>query len=195
MLTNPTFRSMPMKVDPVDTFLPFENRQLDDLINSGTFHHVPAIRIPPVSNDNRTDIIAVLSAANVLLRSYWMHMSDVLRTGLLKQTNAVLDLDDWEDDDCNASLDSYKTLLRSIVELQPNRRPALGLSDRGNFLAAWHREASKVVIEFLPNDRMKWMIAQAEGADTDRAAGQTNVAQIRMIMEVHAGRALVDGEE
>ena len=146
-----------------------------------------------VANDNASEVIATAQGAKALLSSYYMHMPDDIFFGLLKQTSALLDLANWDDEDALASLDSYRTMLRAIVQLRPLERPNLGLGDGGQLLAAWRDGSNQAVIEFLENDRMRWSISVLQNDASNVATGLTNVRSLRDIFKVHGVGNMIHG--
>ncbi len=146
-----------------------------------------------ISNDNGVEISAANFGTKAILRSYWMHLRPQLREGLLNQTNVVLHEDEWEEEEFFASLDSYQTMIRALVNLQPATRPYLAVSAKGNFIAAWKCTLGKVVFEMLPMDRLNWSVTTLSHGNRDRASGQTNIEQLRDIVVTHKGRSIIDG--
>ena len=152
--------------------------------------------LPIVGNDNGTEIRATAQALKAMLSSYSMHLSSDLREGLLRQTSAIADPTIWDEEDEIASVDSYRTMLRAVVAIQPRSRPNLALSDRGNFLGAWRsldHDSDFAVIEFFPMDRMRWSINAKSGEFVNRAVGMTSITEIEKIFDAHGATELIRG--
>jgi hypothetical protein len=84
----------------------------------------------------------------------------------------VTRLDCWRDP-------SRETFLKAILTIKAERRPGLGLSPTGNLIAAWTTARDRLTIEFLPNDRVRWVLARYRDTDEPaRFAGQTDVSEL-----------------
>ena len=101
-----------------------------------------------------------------------MHLDAKYRERLFSQIDALHDLDEWDPDDKPIQTASFKTFLKTIVHLQPERYPSLGLSYSGNILAAWVNGKDRLTIEFLPNDIVKWVFSKSIHEVVVRSATQ-----------------------
>lgn len=147
----------------------------------------------PLANDNGQEVRATLRAAKAMVSEFSMHLPVALRTGILAQSNMVMDPEDWEDDDPLPSLDSYRTMLRGLVAISPQARPNMAISHAGSFVAGWFREKSKVVLDFQPNDRCRWLVVYQDDDQVSRAGGDESVSRLAEVISVHQGRAIIDG--
>ena len=50
-------------------------------------------------------------------------------------------------------------LLKFIIRTRPNNAPYLGLSDEGNFLASWINKSNEIILEFKPQEEIKWLVS------------------------------------
>ncbi len=112
-----------------------------------------------------------------------MHLDDAWRNMLLSSLDRLLDSDDWDDGFDVPDLQSFSTLLRAIVYLHPTKRPGVGLSQRGTFLSAWRQESDRLVLEYLPEDEIRWVINRTIDGEKESGAG---TSQIHRIPEVIA---------
>lgn len=149
---------------------------------------------PVVANDDHQDLLATQSAIKGLLSKFSMHLSQQLREGLFAQTRRLISIEDWDEECELPSIDSYRTMLRCLVELQPKLRPSLALSDHGAFLGAWRSEEKSLVIEFRAQDRVHWIYCTATEGGSDRASGQTATKRMIELLTALDARNLVDGE-
>lgn len=149
---------------------------------------------PLLSNDNRTESAATLSAVLALLSEYSVHLDPKIRAGLLAQTRMIFDPNDWDDEETHPSIDSFRSMVKCIVELSPGIRPNLGVTDDGQMIAMWFNKSSKAVLEFFANDRMRWLVSYPDDGTVGRASGMESIAVVRAIVVAHQVRGLVDGE-
>jgi hypothetical protein len=125
-------------------------------------------------------VFNALAAAKVLTSQVAMHLERHFHERLFRQLDSLHDTDEWEDDDEPINPSSFQTFLKAILTIKPERRPGLGLSQTGNLIAAWTTARDRLTIEFLPKDRVSWVLARYRN-DTDepaRFAGQTSVSEL-----------------
>jgi hypothetical protein len=79
-------------------------------------------------------------------------------TGLSRQIDAMLDPDEWSEEDAPLSAASFDTLLIVLMQLRRYRRAGLGLTGNGNVVATWSRSATdRLIVECLPSGRVRWI--------------------------------------
>jgi hypothetical protein len=101
-----------------------------------------------------------------------MHLDPVWRQTLLSTLDRLLDSDDWDEEFVLPSEQSFSTFLRMVIYLHPTKRPGLGLSANGHFLAAWTRGEDRIVIESLANDEVRWVLSRTVQGERESAAGK-----------------------
>jgi hypothetical protein len=65
-----------------------------------------------------------------------------------------------------------------IIYLHPSKRPAIGLSPRGHFLAAWTRGEDRIVIECLAKDEVRWVLSRTVDGERESAAGKVLIHRV-----------------
>jgi hypothetical protein len=132
-------------------------------------------------------VFDALARAKVLTSHVAMHLEQQLRERLFKQLDSLHDMGEWEDGDEPVNQSSFQTFLKAILTIKPARRPGLGLSQTGNLIAAWTIARDRLTIEFLPHDRVSWVLARHDGdtGEPSRFAGQTNVSELVEGLEPH----------
>jgi hypothetical protein len=125
-------------------------------------------------------VFNALADAKILTSHVAMHLQREFRERLFRQLDSLHDTDEWEDDDEPINKSSFQTFLKAILTIKPDRGPGLGLSHTGNLIAAWTTGRDRLTIEFLPKDRVNWVLARySDNTDEPaRFAGQTNVAEL-----------------
>ncbi|TXK95389.1 hypothetical protein BMR02_12835 [Methylococcaceae bacterium HT1] len=111
-----------------------------------------------------------------------MHLSDNWRNGLFKQLDSLMDIDNWEDDDAPVTHKSFSTLLRMLTLLRPDCRPGLGSTSSGNIIAAWTKESSRLTIECLPNDKVRWVLSHFIDNIRESAAGEAHLTRLNIVL-------------
>jgi hypothetical protein len=120
-----------------------------------------------------------LARAKVLTASVAMHLDRARRDKLFRQLDSLHDLAEWEEGDEPLQQSSFGTFLKAMLAVNPQRQPGLGLSHAGHLIGAWTIERDRLTIEFLPNDRVRWVLARyKEDNEPRRFAGQTPVSEL-----------------
>ncbi|SHH25606.1 hypothetical protein SAMN05444169_6565 [Bradyrhizobium erythrophlei] len=110
--------------------------------------------------------------------SVGMYLDPDWRTRLFAKLDSLMDPEEWDDDFALPSEQSFSTFLRMIIYLHPTKRPGLGLSAKGHFLASWSRLDDRIVIESLANDDVRWVLSRAVGDMRESGAGKTKIYRI-----------------
>lgn len=114
----------------------------------------------------------------ILTAQVAMHLEREWRDKLFRQLDSLHDPAEWEPDDEPIQQASFATFLKAIVQIKPQRRPGLGLSHGGHLIAAWTTGLDRLTIEFLPNDRVRWVLARYRDGESEHFAGQTAVSRL-----------------
>lgn len=137
-----------------------------------------------------------LAAIKQVLMPVSMYLDQSWRKQLIKNLERFHDAEDWEDDQQFPSERSFATFLRTIIYLHPTKRPGIGLSAQGNFLASWRRGTDRIVIEFLPNDELKWVLSQTVEGERESGAGKNQIHRLPdLIAGYEPDRFFHDGEK
>jgi hypothetical protein len=119
-----------------------------------------------------------LASVKILTSQVAMHLDGEWRVKLFRQLDSLHDLAEWELDDQPLLQSSFSTFLKAMLNIDPERRPGLGLSHSGHLVAAWTTGADRLTIEFLPGDRVRWVLSRKYDGDTERFAGETGVGRL-----------------
>lgn len=113
-----------------------------------------------------------------LAASVGMHLDPDWRVRLFAKLDALMDPQEWDSEFAMPSEQSFSTFLRLIIYLHPTKRPGLGLSANGNFLASWSHGDDRIVIESLADDEVRWVISRSAGDLRESGAGKTKIYRI-----------------
>jgi hypothetical protein len=119
-----------------------------------------------------------LREVKILTSQVAMHMDKEWRDKLFYQLDALHDPAEWEGDDQPIRKSSFETFLKAMLSISPERRPGLGLSHAGHLIAAWTTDEDRLTIEFLPNDRVRWVLSRHSNGEIERYAGDTGVSSL-----------------
>ncbi len=124
-------------------------------------------------------VFDALAAAKTLTARVAMHLDRETRDKLFSQLDSLHETEQWEAGDEPVNPSSFETFLKAILTISPARRPGLGLSHTGDLVAAWTTGRDRLTIEFLPNDRVRWVLARyQDDGEPDRFAGQVEVSRL-----------------
>jgi hypothetical protein len=137
-------------------------------------------RLAPDEEPLETRLFDALAAVKILTAQVAMHLDGEWRRKLFGQLDSLHDPKEWECGDEPISQSSFATFLKAILSIRPERRPGLGLSHGGNLIAAWTTGRDRLTIDFLPNDRVRWVLARYRDTEEEpaRYGGQTHVAEL-----------------
>jgi hypothetical protein len=110
--------------------------------------------------------------------SVGMYLDPDWRSRLFAKLDSLMDADEWDADFALPSEQSFSTFLRMIIYLHPTKRPGLGLSSKGHFLASWAKDQDRIVIECLANDDVRWVLSHSLKGYIESGAGKTKIYRI-----------------
>jgi hypothetical protein len=119
-----------------------------------------------------------LATVKIMTSQVAMHINAEVRERLFKQLDSLHAVEDWEDGDTPIQELSFKTFLKVILTINPERRPGLGLSGGGNLIAAWTTGQDRLTIEFFPHDRVRWILSRHNDGDLERYAGESSAMRL-----------------
>jgi hypothetical protein len=109
------------------------------------------------------------------------HFNPEERARLFKQLDSLLDADSWDSADVITTEASFTTLLRMVLFLK-GRRPALGVTSSGNFIATWTEGDDRLTIECQPEDHVRWVLVQNLDGQRETAAGETTARRLPEVL-------------
>lgn len=125
------------------------------------------------------------AGVKVMTSQVAMYLDSQWRSKLFKQIDFLHDVDEWEQGDTPLQRESFATFLKAICELKPKTRPGLGLTSSGQLIAAWTAGSSRLTIEFLGNNRVKWVISRMIDDEIEHYVGDTTVNRLAVGLEPH----------
>lgn len=155
-------------------------RQIAKLRNEPSPASLRALpRLAPNEEPLEAHLFDALAAVKILTAQVAMHLDGEWRRKLFGQLDSLHDPEEWEAGAEPVAQSSFATFLKGILSIRPERRPGLGLSHSGNLIAAWTTGRDRLTIEFLPNDRIRWVLARyRDFEEPARFAGQTDVSEL-----------------
>ncbi len=149
-------------------------------------HRISELRNPVspaslIASDERSleeRLFDATASVKILTSQVAMHLDREWRSKLFAQLDSLHELEEWDPDDEPIQTSSFATFLKAMVQIKPQRRPGLGLSHSGYLIASWTVGKDRLTIEFLQNDRVRWVLARYMGDEVERFAGQTSVSRL-----------------
>lgn len=137
-----------------------------------------SLTLSPRQESLEEKLFDATSAVKILTAQVSMHINKTWRDKLFNQVDSLHDIDEWDVDDRPIKKSSFATFLKAILQIKPQRQPGLGLSYEGYLIAAWTTDQDRLTTEFLPKDRVKWVLTSSINGEVERAAGQTAVSRL-----------------
>lgn len=136
--------------------------------------------LPSLSNEKSIEerLFAATSSVKILTSQVAMHLEREWREKLFRQIDSLHDVDEWEPDDLPVQQSSFATFLKAVCQIQPQRRPGLGLSSSGHLIATWATGKDHLTIEFLPKDRVRWVLTRNYEDGPERVAAEASVSRL-----------------
>jgi hypothetical protein len=125
------------------------------------------------------DALAAFKMKTATLAAAHFNRDD--RGRLFKQLDSLLDAESWDSADEVSTEASFTTLLRMTLFLG-GRRPALGVTGTGNFIAMWTEGDDRLTIECWPEDHVRWVLLQNLDGQRETAAGETTVRRLPEVL-------------
>ena len=140
-----------------------------ELGNMGTYNAAPSTMATYTfsqsetssASDSKPSLDLVLFDARATAKQMTSRVSMYLREGwrdkLFCQLDNLLDPEEWGPEDKPLQEQSFDTFLKAICDLQPTKRPRLGLAYSGNLIAGWRANVNgedRVSLEFAPAGRV-----------------------------------------
>jgi hypothetical protein len=127
------------------------------------------------------------AACKVKTASVAMHLLPDWRTRFFSQIDSLLDIESWEPEDTPATPASFQTLLRMILFIR-GRRPGLGATASGNFIATWTEGRDELTIECKADDKVRWALVRDLDGQRESAAGETTLPRLLDVLRPYDSR-------
>ena len=158
-------------------------RSLRSLPSPGS---LPGMHLDTASRRPLTErLFDALASVKILTSQVAMHLDSEWRTRLFRQLDSLHDPEEWEEGDEPLQQSSFWTFLRAMLSIRPERAPGLGLASAGHLIASWATGPDHLTIEFLANDRVRWVLSRHNDDDVDRFAGDVPVARLEASLAAH----------
>jgi len=108
------------------------------------------------------------ATAKILTSRVSMYLREGWRDKLFHQLDNLLDPDEWDPEDKPLQEKSFATFLKAICDIQPSRRPGLGLAYSGNLIAGWRGNVNgedRISLEFGADGNVKVIGTRFVGED------------------------------
>lgn len=165
------------------SFLP-NNKQLPQAFKIeqtfGVMSNVTRQRQAALSLDER--LFDAKAGCKIKISEVSMYFPDEWRKGLYSQLDSLMDSENWEEDETPVTTVSFSTLLRMLALIKPTRRPGLASSSAGNIIAAWSSGESRLTIECLPGDSVRWVLSHIVDGIRESAAGVVQLTRVQAVL-------------
>lgn len=122
-----------------------------------------------------------------------MYLDRETRDRIFRQLDILHDAEEWFDEDRPVALPSFKSMIRAIVYHDINCRPALSIMPNGNMLALWQDGTDKLTVEFLADNRTRWLVQSHFPSGPERASGTAPLERLRKVLAPYGAARWFDG--
>jgi len=157
--------------------------QADFTIRSETSQPSRSVTVPVAEPTLGEQLFDATAQAKIWTSKVAMHLDPTTRKRFFSQLDRLHDEDEWVGADLPVNLGSYKGLIRTVVKFGIDNGPSLALMPSGNLLAMWEVDSNRLSIEFIPNDRARWVLSRKLGEYIERAAGETAIERLKAVLE------------
>lgn len=130
-----------------------------------------------------------VASLKILTSQLAMHLSPTWRGWLFGILDDLLSIDNWDESDEPPNVESFRTLLRLVVFEKSLKEPSLGISNAGNWLAAWLADDTRITFEFLPADSIRWSLSYMRGEERESAAGQGSMRRLHDVLRPYGAES------
>ncbi len=136
------------------------------------------------------------AAVKILTSQVAMHVGRKWRDKLFQQIDALHDIDEWYEEDMPIDKNAFSSFIKGILFINPSCYPGIGLSHQGHVLAAWVKGRNRLILEFLPGDRVKWIVSKLlEDGEMERATGDTSVSRLHLCLAPYSPESWLNCSE
>ncbi len=169
-----------------------DSRKLRERVGELDNPKSPSALLPIVINDAEQPrtieerLFDATASVKIFTSKVAMHLDKAWRDKLFQQLDSLHDPDEWESGDEPVQQDSFATFIKAIILIRPTVRPGLGLSHGGHLIAAWTSGKNRLTVEFLSNDRVRWVASRYPDGELEQFAGQTQVSRLLISLEPYS---------
>lgn len=116
---------------------------------------------------------------NVMISQIAMHLTPDVLSKLSDSINDLLEPEAWHEGDNILNPQSYFTFLRFLIFEKTLNLPSFGISHAGFLLGAWLVSSGRLIVEFLPNDQLKWALSRGSANRRERVAATVEICHFR----------------
>lgn len=137
----------------------------------------------PKTEDLQQKLLSKRASLKRLTATIAMHLDRAWREALFLTLDRLLDPDDWDIEFQLPTEQSFSTFLRMVIYLHPTKRPSLGLSPSGHFLAAWTKGHDRIVIECVGDDEVRWVLSRTIEGERESGAGRVLLHRVPEVIQ------------
>jgi hypothetical protein len=123
-----------------------------------------------------------LVGAKVVTSQVAMHLERKWRDAFFAKLDRIHDADEWDPKDVPLVAASVHTFLRAMFAWKPKHNPAIGLSGRGNMIAAWRDGEIRLTVEFYPDDKVGWIVSLPRDGWTQKCSTSNLIDEFENVL-------------
>lgn len=170
------------------------DRLRDMYVPSPSLRDGTSLAFQPQSKDEKTRLFNVSAALKIAVSQVSMHLPSEWRLRLFEKIDLLHDPEVWDDSDRLTDLESFKTFLRTILQLGALPKMSLGISPDGHILAGWRTGEDTLALEFFPQDGIRWSVVRHISGTRESASGRTSLGRISGVLQPYSPEYLFDND-
>jgi len=117
----------------------------------------------------------VLVALKVSVSLYAMHLSHDARYKIFNQLDAIINPDDWHEEDALPRPEAFQEFLKWLIYARCFDWTSLGVSDEGHILIAWTTANALLTANFGGSGEVRWTTRVQSDSGVEHAAGKSSL--------------------
>jgi hypothetical protein len=117
----------------------------------------------------------VLVGLKVSVSQYAMHLSQEVRHRIFDQLDAIINADDWHEEDDLPRQDAFQEFLKWQIYAGCFDWTSLGVSDEGHILVAWSTTNTFLTANFDGSGEVRWTVRYQSEGSPGHAAGKSSL--------------------
>jgi hypothetical protein len=132
----------------------------------------------------------------VAVATYAMHLPSAERRRIFDRLDALINVEDWHEEDPLPIVESFKNFLKWLVYTNTFDWSSIGVSNEGTILVAWSRPRVAVTANFSTSGRVAWtarLEPEEEGEEPNHAVGSGSLQNFADHARFYLGGLTIHG--
>jgi hypothetical protein len=147
---------------------------------------VTVLREVPKPSTIAHELFAATANAKIWASNLAMHLPRDILSRYFRQLDVLHDPEEWFEGDKPVNLDSWQALIRAVLIGSVSGKPSLAITPCGNLTALWVSKTSRCNIEFLSQNRARFLVSHVLQSGNERMAGEISIERLGDLLKSFA---------